>query len=622
MMRANLAFAASLLALTLAGCSGEGQSPAGQRAAAPPPGAETGGLAPPAAGSRFAGSPSCRDCHQKFYKLWSNSRHSLAMQPYTPAFAAANLAPQAAALTVGKYTYRAEIAPEAGWVRETGPQGERKYRIAYVLGGKNVCYFLTPLERGRLQVLPLAYDLAKKDWYDTAASGVRHFPGLPDKPLPWTDRAFAFNTACFNCHVTELRSNYDLATDTYHTAWSEPGIGCESCHGSGRRHVQLMEAAEKAGTLNDVRDPEIIQVKRFTFGQTNDLCATCHAKLVPLSSAFLPGERFFDHFGLVTLEHPDYYPDGRDLGENYTFTSWRMSPCVRSGKLDCLHCHTSSGRMALAEGKIDQACLPCHEQEVRHPAEHSHHLADGGGSRCIACHMPATRFAAMKRTDHSMRSPVPAATLAFQSPNACNLCHADHNAAWAEAWVRKWYPRDYQAPLLRQAWLVDAARKQRWRRLPDILAEITREDRDEVVAASLARLLRACEDRRKTPALLAALQDASPLVRAGAADGMSPPASPEAVAALAAACADPCLVVRARAAAALANVPSEAIPPANRPMVRRAADEYLAALRRGRTRANRTTIWATISFPRARRRRPRPSSRRPSGWSPSCCRPT
>jgi hypothetical protein len=45
----------------------------------------------------------------------------------------------------------------------------------------------------------------------------------------------------------------------------------------------------------------------------------------------------------------------------------------------------------------------------------------------------------MGRSDHSMRPPTPATTIAFHSPNACNLCHADHDAAWADQWVRKWY---------------------------------------------------------------------------------------------------------------------------------------------------------------------------------------
>jgi hypothetical protein len=39
----------------------------------------------------YAGSSSCRECHERFYQLWSTSMHGLAMQPYTPEFAKARL---------------------------------------------------------------------------------------------------------------------------------------------------------------------------------------------------------------------------------------------------------------------------------------------------------------------------------------------------------------------------------------------------------------------------------------------------------------------------------------------------------------------------------------------------
>jgi len=37
----------------------------------------------------YAGSRSCIERHEKFYKLWSTSFHGLSMQPYTAAFAKA-----------------------------------------------------------------------------------------------------------------------------------------------------------------------------------------------------------------------------------------------------------------------------------------------------------------------------------------------------------------------------------------------------------------------------------------------------------------------------------------------------------------------------------------------------
>ena len=86
--------------------------------------------------------------------------------------------------------------------------------------------------------------------------------------------------------------------------------------------------------------------------------------------------------------------------------------------------------------------------------------------------MPMTAFARMKRSDHSMLPPAPAATIAYQSPNACNLCHADKDAAWADEQVRQWRTRDYQAPVLQRAALVAAARKRDWTKQPEMLAYI------------------------------------------------------------------------------------------------------------------------------------------------------
>ena len=80
----------------------------------------------------------------------------------------------------------------------------------------------------RLQVLPVAFDLNTRKWFDTTASAVRHFPDLTDEAIYWKDRQLTFNTACYSCHVSRLSTNYDLASDTYNTVWREPGINCET----------------------------------------------------------------------------------------------------------------------------------------------------------------------------------------------------------------------------------------------------------------------------------------------------------------------------------------------------------------------------------------------------------
>ncbi|MCL4502694.1 MAG: tetratricopeptide repeat protein [Deltaproteobacteria bacterium] len=528
----------------------------------------------------YAGSKSCIECHGKFYKLWSTSWHGLAMQPYTPEFARANLTPQPKDLTIGKYRYRADTGPKAGWVMETDSKGKKKkYPILHALGGKKVYYFLTPLERGRLQTLPVAYDVRTRLWFDTAASGVRHFgSGPPEEPINWKEWPYTFNTACFNCHVSQLSTNYDLQTDTYRTTWAEAGINCETCHGPSKEHNEVMKGAPPGQPPPDLK---IISVKKFTHEQHNAACGACHAKASPLTTSFPPGERFFDHFDLVTLENPDYYPDGRDLGENYTFTTWLMSPCVKSGKLDCIKCHTSSGRYRFKDqAKANEACLPCHAERVAKAAEHIHHPADKPGvpTKCVSCHMPMTAFARMNRSDHSMLPPAPAATMKFGSPNACNSCHKDKDATWADQNVRQWRTRDYQAPLLQRAGLIDAARKRDWQKLPEMLTYITSPARDEIFAASLIRLTMAAPDERVRQILLKAIQDPSPLVRAAAAEALSVRPSQESFQALVTATGDSYRLVRVRAAASLAQYPEARFKGEDFKMVKKASQEYLSSL--------------------------------------------
>ncbi len=535
----------------------------------------------------YVGSVSCRECHEKFYQLWSTSRHGLAMQPYTSEFAQGQLTEQNEEVVIGKCRYRADIGSKAGFVLETGPEGKTKYGIAHVLGGKNVYYFLATLEKGRLQTLPVAYDVNKKEWFDTALSGVRHIPGQQsDEPVNWKEWPYTFNTSCYGCHLSQLATNYDSETDTYKTTWKEPGINCETCHGPSEEHNRIARASP---TGQPLPDPKIISTKAMTKEQRNNLCASCHAKTTtPLTDSYAPGEGFFDHFDLVTLENPDYYPDGRDLGENYTYTSWLMSPCVKSGKLDCIHCHTSSGRYRFREEeKANNACLPCHGERVSNASAHTRHKPDSPANKCISCHMPMSAFARMNRSDHSMLPPTPAATLAYRSPNACNLCHADQDAAWADATVRKWREHDYQAPVLYRSGLIDAACKHDWTRIEDMLGYLAGKDRDEVFAASLIRLLTAADDDRAYRVFLGALEDRSPLVRAAAIEEVALRPTQESLQALVLLTADASRLVRVRAAAALAAYPQLLASGKYTVQINKANEEYLASL------STRMDLWTS-----------------------------
>jgi tetratricopeptide (TPR) repeat protein len=525
----------------------------------------------------YSGSQSCRTCHAAFFELWSTSHHGLAMQPFTPDFAHRELTFENPRVNTAQAVYTAALDARGGSIVEEKTGAKRAYAIQQVLGGKYIYYFLTTLERGHMQVLPLAFDVRKRAWVETTASIVTHSAGDRDQPVDWRDRMLTFNTSCYGCHVSQLATHYTAGSDTYRTTWGEPGINCETCHGPSADHVRKFRERTPG------EDIHIVSMKRLTIQQRNEACASCHAKLTPLDGGFRPGDRFFDHYNLAALENDDFYPDGRDRRENYTYTGWLMSACARSGKLDCLHCHTSSGKQKFPAAQANNACLPCHEERVKNAKAHSHHAAGSAGSRCVSCHMPTTEYAKMRRSDHSMRPPAPESTLAYGSPNACNLCHKDRGAGWARDRMKEWFGEGRQQRLLAQAGFISAARKRDWSKLPSMLAFIGRRDRDEVFAASLIRLLEPCRDPAKVPALLKALEDPSPLIRSSALNALSGDWSADTLSALSRAARDEYKVVRIQAGAVLAALVPEGVPGRDRRKLdepsRRAAEEYVASLK-------------------------------------------
>ena len=511
----------------------------------------------------YMGSSDCRSCHERFYELWSTSHHGLAMQAFSADFAK-TLKPMKEEVVSGDSRFLVELGKTGGFLRETKPDGTiKRYPIRHALGGRNVYFFLVPMQGGRLQVAPVAYYVHTGKWYSSTASMVRHFQSGPaDSALDWTDRQLTFNTACHDCHVSQLQKNYDPATDSYHTTWKEAGINCETCHGPAETHIRVAEEAEKAGV--ELKELKLLRFHEdLNMEQRDATCSPCHAKMVPLTDAFTPGELFFNHYDLTSYEDRDFYVDGRDHGENYTMTGWMANPCANAGKLECIKCHTSSGRFRFKENP-NQACLPCHQKKVDEIVEHSHHPAKAGLS-CIDCHMPKTAQAYMTRSDHSFRPPAPAASLEFGSPNACVICHfPDQDPMWANTvhtnradleWAnkhfRKMFETDQQDKILRLGRVIQACRDGNWDQLPEILAYLDDPDCDPPSQVAILRLLVPCPYPAKWEPMLKKLGASHPWVRATAAASLQYDQTAPATKGLLKACSDPFRTVRIRAAGAL-----------------------------------------------------------------------
>ncbi len=527
--------------------------------------------------AEFAGSESCIECHERFYHLWSSSHHGKAMQPVNRRFFETESLPSSKTFLLEEKTYRIIVGDSTIILNEQNGDSIKQYDVVWALGGKNVFYFLTQLEKGKLQTIPLAYDVNRKIWYNNPASAVRHFPdnSLPrDEALSWKDRMYSFNTSCYGCHVSQLEPNFNLETDSYNTIWKEPGINCETCHGPSAAHVRLLKNAKEGEEFEDIG---LIVTKTFTPQQHNESCAPCHAKMHPITASYLPGDRFFDNYDLTTFENSDFYPDGRDLGENYTYTGWMMNECKAGSDLHCVTCHTSSGRNRFAENPND-ACAKCHAENVANVEVHSGHKTGSEGAICVNCHMPKTEFGRMIRSDHSFRPPMPEASIKFGSPNACNNCHTDKTAEWANAVVKKRKHGNYQYKTLEWTQLLNEARNNNWTNLDKMVDIIDSSQLNEVVIASFIRTLANCKNDKKWASIIYAISNKSVLVRAAAAAGLTGNVTQDAKNALLTACTDEFRLVRISAAVSLAAFSSESFTAEEAKLVTSVTGEYIASV--------------------------------------------
>ena len=162
----------------------------------------------------YIGSRSCHECHERFYELWAPSHHGLAMQGVDSAFISDKIIINSTEVEIQGHFFKPILRNDSLIMIERNGGEVKEYPAIHALGGKYIYYFLTPLEKGRLQVIPLAYDIGDQEWYNNPSSAVRHFVDpVDDEELDWHSFAYTFNTSCHSCHVSQLETNYSLDTD-------------------------------------------------------------------------------------------------------------------------------------------------------------------------------------------------------------------------------------------------------------------------------------------------------------------------------------------------------------------------------------------------------------------------
>jgi hypothetical protein len=66
---------------------------------------------------------------------------------------------------------------------------------------------------------------------------VMHESGPSAAPVDWRNSTLS--------HVSQLATNCDPKSNSYHIRSPEPGINCETCHGPSGGHVRVLQQAQQ-----------------------------------------------------------------------------------------------------------------------------------------------------------------------------------------------------------------------------------------------------------------------------------------------------------------------------------------------------------------------------------------
>jgi tetratricopeptide (TPR) repeat protein len=192
--------------------------------------------------------------------------------------------------------------------------------------------------------------------------------------------------------------------------------------------------------------------------------------------------------------------------------------------------------------------------------------------------MPATTYMVVDpRHDHSLRIPRPDRSVALGTPNACNGCHQDRDAAWAAAATRRW--NGEPGPGFQDfAVAFHGAENDRPGALPALVDIAVDRRAPVIVRASALERLAAAPTSAAAAVARDAAADAAPLVRLGAVRLAEVLPPTERLAIVAPLLGDEFRAVRIESARVLAAVPAGALTPGQSADWERATGEYVASL--------------------------------------------
>lgn len=400
------------------------------------------------------------------------------------------------------------------------------YKVMYTFGYVPLQQYLLDIGDGKLQAFDVAWDSR------SVADGGQRWLKLrenedtrADNPFHWTRQSQNWNSQCAECHSTDVSKGYDPKAHSYQTSFSDINVGCESCHGAGKRHVELVKSgAQKNSTgigfktnLEETRTFLINIGKNIASGSGEysstqiNACGGCHSRRQVIGKID-PAIDYHDQYRLRFLDEGLYHADGQIQDEVFVLGSFLQSKMHKAG-VTCTNCHNA--HTGVVKAKDNSLCTQCHLTERYDDTIHHHHDKMSQGAQCINCHMPATIYMEVDdRRDHSFSIPQPKQSTQLATPNACIRCHVTQNNRWASSTLEKWLAVQQD----RYGVITDKGRRGDSSSLREMISEIENRQNAEIKRATLMTLAANIPSRATGETLLKHLKSESPLMRRAAAE--------------------------------------------------------------------------------------------------------
>jgi hypothetical protein len=294
----------------------------------------------------FVGDSACQPCHQAEFTSHEKSHHKSSLYDATKT-ALGDLAPPDGE-TASNFALRSLQDQLAVTIRLPNQTERSQVPLDLAIGsGKSGMTYMI-LWKDRSASLGQSYFPTEKKWHTT--------PGQEDVPKNQPGNIYnaKMTRGCLSCHVVTMPK------DTLKPEKRFYGVGCESCHGEGSRHVTLMQAGVKS--LKDIGMRSLASIGGT---EMNEICGRCHSTAKQVLKMKQKEQKNTNR----------YQPYGLSL-----------SKCFINSKnaLSCSTCHNPHSDVETSEEHYDAACVACHNGQ----SETKKICPVNSTEKCASCHMP------------------------------------------------------------------------------------------------------------------------------------------------------------------------------------------------------------------------------------------